>query len=84
MHDGHDEREPVSEAVNQVGRRVMDAAFIVHRTLGPGLLESVYEACMAEELRQAGLRVDRQVGVPVTYGEAWRSAIGSTYWWKGP
>ena len=69
MHDGHDETEPVPEAVNQVGRAVMDAAFTVHRTLGPGLLESVYEACVAEELKQAGLRVERQVGVPVTYGD---------------
>lgn len=69
MHDGHDETEPVPEAVNQVGRAVMDAAFTVHRTLGPGLLESVYETCLAEQLKQAGLQVDRQVGVPVTYGE---------------
>lgn len=36
---------------------------------GPGLLESVYEACLAEELRQRGLTVERQVGVPVTYGD---------------
>lgn len=70
MHDGHDGSEPVLEAVNQIGRSVMDAAFSVHRALGPGLLESVYEACMAEELHQAGLQVQRQVGVPVTYGEA--------------
>ncbi|MDI6625596.1 MAG: GxxExxY protein [Brevundimonas sp.] len=70
MHDGHDESEPVPETVNQIGRSVMDAAFTVHRALGPGLLESVYEACMAEELHQAGLQVQRQVGVPVTYGEA--------------
>jgi len=65
-HDGHDESEPVSAAVNQIGRSVMDAAFTVHRTLGPGLLESVYEACLAEELRRAGLSVERQVCVPVT------------------
>lgn len=70
MHDGHDGSEPILEAVNQIGRSVMDAAFSVHRALGPGLLESVYEACMAEELHQAGLQVQRQVGVPVTYGEA--------------
>ncbi|TAJ59586.1 GxxExxY protein [Brevundimonas sp.] len=69
MHDGHDESEPVPEGVNQVGRSVMDAAFNVHRALGPGLLEAVYEACMAEELHQAGSRVQRQVGLPVTYGE---------------
>lgn len=69
MHNEHDETEPISAAVNQIGRAVMDAAFAVHRTLGPGLLESVYEACLAEELKQAELRVERQIGVPVTYGE---------------
>jgi GxxExxY protein len=70
MHDGHDETEPVPEPVNRIGRAVMDAAFTVHRALGPGLLESVYEACMAEELHRAGLQVERQIGVPVAYGEA--------------
>ena len=49
---------------------MVDAAVAVHRALGPGLLESVYETCLAEELRQRGLRVDRQVGVPVAYGDA--------------
>ena len=47
----------------------MDAAFAVHRALGPGLLESVYEACLAEELSRAGLEVKRQVGLPVAYGD---------------
>ena len=45
----------------------MDAAFAVHRELGPGLLESVYEHCLAQDLIRAGLHVDRQVAVPVTY-----------------
>ena len=45
----------------------MDAAFAVHRDLGPGLLESVYEHCLAEELVQAGLQVERQVPIPVQY-----------------
>jgi len=75
MHNEHDETERISPAVNQIGRRVMDAAFAVHRTLGPGLLENVYETCLAEELRQAGLRVERQVGVPVIYGEV-RMEVG--------
>ena len=70
MHEGHDGTEPVSAGVERVGRAVVDAAFTVHRALGPGLLESVYEACLAEELRQAGLTVERQVGVPVAYGDA--------------
>jgi GxxExxY protein len=70
MHNEHDGAEAVSAGVNQVGRAVMDAAFAVHRALGPGLLESVYEVCLSEELGQAGLVVERQVGIPVAYGEA--------------
>lgn len=69
MHDEHDGTEAISAGVNHVGRAVMDAAFAVHRALGPGLLESVYEACLSEELKQAGLAVERQMGVPVAYGE---------------
>ncbi|MDQ3124174.1 MAG: GxxExxY protein [Pseudomonadota bacterium] len=69
MHDEHGGTEAVSARVNHVGRAVMDAAFAVHRALGPGLLESVYEVCLSEELRQAGLAVERQVGIPVAYGE---------------
>ncbi len=67
MHSEHDGIEAVSPAVNQIGRAVMDAAFAVHRELGPGLLESVYEHCLASDLVRAGLQVDRQVAVPVTY-----------------
>ncbi len=67
MHNEHDGTEPVSPEVNQTGRAVMDAAFAVHRELGPGLLESVYEHCLAQDLVRAGLHVDRQVAVPVTY-----------------
>jgi GxxExxY protein len=69
MHNEHDGREPVPEAIDRMGRRVLNAAFAVHTALGPGLLESVYEACLAEELRLAGLRVERQVVVPVQYGD---------------
>lgn len=67
MHEGHDAHEPVSAAVNRIGRAVLDAAFAVHSELGPGLLEAVYEHCLAEELQSAGLAVERQVGVPVNY-----------------
>ncbi|WP_269514833.1 GxxExxY protein [Brevundimonas subvibrioides] len=67
MHDEHNETEAVSADVNSVGRAVMDAAFAVHRELGPGLLESVYEHCLAQDLTRAGLSVERQVGVPVAY-----------------
>ena len=67
MHNEHDGTESVSPEVNQIGRAVMDAAFAVHRELGPGLLESVYEHCLSLDLVRAGLHVDRQLAVPVTY-----------------
>jgi GxxExxY protein len=67
MHEGHEGAEPVPADAERVGRVVVDAALTVHRALGPGLLESVYEACLAEERR--GLRVERQVGMPVAYGD---------------
>jgi len=69
-HEGHEGIEPIPANVERVGRAVMDAAFAVHKALGPGLLESVYETCLAEELKLRGLRVERQLGVPVIYGEA--------------
>ncbi|MCO5181485.1 MAG: GxxExxY protein [Anaerolineae bacterium] len=47
--------------------KIIGAAIEVHRHLGPGLLESVYEACLAYELAQAGLRVMRQKALPVVY-----------------
>lgn len=50
---------------NQIAREVVDAAFKLHTTLGPGLLESVYEALMARELDQRGLKVVRQQPVPI-------------------
>ena len=47
--------------------QIIGAAIKVHRTLGPGLLESVYETCLAYELRKRGLRTKRQVALPVVY-----------------
>jgi GxxExxY protein len=52
---------------NELADRVMDAAFLIHRELGPGLLESVYETVLARELTDAGLDVQRQVAVPVKF-----------------
>jgi GxxExxY protein len=52
---------------NEVSKTLVDAALKVHRALGPGLLESVYEIVLAHELRSRGLRVLRQVSVPVRY-----------------
>ncbi|HXQ16074.1 MAG TPA: GxxExxY protein [Caulobacteraceae bacterium] len=52
---------------NEIGQRVLGCALTVHRALGPGLLESVYETCLAHELGKAGLAFDRQLSLPVTY-----------------
>ena len=50
-----------------VARTAVDSAFAVHTALGPGLLESVYESCLAHELRKRDLLVERQVPLPVKY-----------------
>ncbi len=52
---------------NAIARQVMDAAFQIHRELGPGLLESVYEVVLAHKLVDLGLAVDRQVPVPTRF-----------------
>jgi GxxExxY protein len=52
---------------NDIGRIVVDAAIGIHRELGPGLLETVYEVILARELAQRSLRIERQVPVPVVY-----------------
>jgi len=52
---------------NEIGKIVVDAAVSVHRELGPGLLETVYEVILAHELQERGLRVKRQVPVPIEY-----------------
>lgn len=53
---------------NEISRVIVDAAIEVHRELGgPGLIESVYEEALVEELTRRGLRVERQLQVPITY-----------------
>ncbi|MBE6401760.1 MAG: GxxExxY protein [Verrucomicrobia bacterium] len=52
---------------NDIGTIIVDTAFQIHRNLGPGLLESVYELVLAKELEAQGLSVARQVAVPVIF-----------------
>jgi GxxExxY protein len=59
----------VAVSENAVAQQIVDAAYRVHTTLGPGLLESVYQAALAYELEKRGLRVARQQAVPVVYEE---------------
>lgn len=51
--------------LNALATRVLDCAFVVHRQLGPGLLESAYEACLCYELANAGLQFQRQLALPL-------------------
>ena len=53
--------------IERIGKAVLDAAFHVHSVLGPGLLESVYEAALAVELGKRGHKVERQVPIAVSY-----------------
>jgi GxxExxY protein len=55
------------ETTEQTAKAVVDAAFKIHRTLGPGLLESVYEACLVHELTLRGHSLQRQLVVPIVY-----------------
>lgn len=59
----------IPESVEQVATEVVDAAFKVHQKLGPGLLESVYEACLCHELTKRGCRCVRQAPVSITYDD---------------
>jgi GxxExxY protein len=53
--------------LNEISEKIIGAAIQVHRTLGPGLLESTYEACLKYELEKRGLKIQSQVGLPVIY-----------------
>jgi GxxExxY protein len=61
---------------NAIAKEIVDAAFRIHTNLGPGLLESVYDAVLAHELARRGLRAVRQQPIPVVY-ESVRLDTGS-------
>ena len=52
---------------NEISRVVVDAAMKLHKEMGPGLLDTVYEVILCDELSNRGLKVERQVGVPIRY-----------------
>ena len=66
-HQGHQGHPDVSEETDRVARTIVDAGLKVHKALGPGLLESAYEHCLAFELSARGLVVRRQVALPIVY-----------------
>jgi GxxExxY protein len=55
------------EGINEISRRVIGAAIEVHRCLGPGLMESTYQRCLAHELRLREMRFTRELPVPIVY-----------------
>jgi len=59
--------DKISEREDRIGRKVVNAAFKVHKELGPGLLEKIYEVCLAHELKKEGLDVIRQLALPIHY-----------------
>lgn len=59
----------LSERTEKIGKIIVNSAFKVHKQLGPGLLERVYEVCLAHEIAKAGLDVKRQVEIPIVYDE---------------
>ena len=59
--------KPLSEREEFIAEKIVDAAYTVHKTLGPGLLERVYEVCFCHELSKRELKYQRQVDIPITY-----------------
>ena len=57
----------LSQQEEQIGKAIVNAAYKIHKALGPGLLEKVYEVCMAHELRKTGFDVKRQIDIPIVY-----------------
>jgi GxxExxY protein len=58
---------PIKPELNNISGAIVDTAYQVHTTLGPGLLESVYQKCMVIELREKGFAVDTEVQIPIQY-----------------
>ncbi len=57
----------LSDDEEEIGKAIVNAAFKVHSELGPGLLEKIYEVCLAHELRKTGYTVERQKEIPIQY-----------------
>jgi GxxExxY protein len=60
--------DALAERIDEIGRSVVDACYCIHRELGPGLLESSYQACLIYELQNRGLRVEAELKLPLRYG----------------
>jgi len=59
--------KPLSKREESIAKKIVNAAYTVHKILGPGLLERVYEVCFCHELSKRELKYQRQVDIPITY-----------------
>jgi len=57
----------LSQKEEEIATKIVDSAYTVHKSLGPGLLESIYEACFCHELAKRGLKFEKQCGLPLKY-----------------
>jgi GxxExxY protein len=64
---GKKNKNMIAERTEAFAKIVVNSAFKVHKELGPGLLERVYEVCLAHEISKAGLDVKRQINIPIVY-----------------
>ena len=64
----HEKRfNPIPSELEDIGKKIVHAAYLVHKALGPGLLEKVYEICFCHELAKMGLNLKRQMDIPIVY-----------------
>jgi GxxExxY protein len=59
--------QPIPSELDKIDKLIVDAAFTVHKNLGPGLLEKVSEVCFCHELSKRGLKYSRQIDIPIDY-----------------
>lgn len=60
-------KKMTSSEIEHIGKTIVNSAFKVHKELGTGLLEKVYEICLAHEINKAGIHVSRQLTIPIVY-----------------
>lgn len=66
-HQNTKQYESISLKSDLIGKQIVDAAYLVHKKLGPGLLEKIYEICFCHELSKKGICFARQVEIPIVY-----------------
>ena len=69
-HQAHQEHQEISADLDRLARLIVDSGLKVHKALGPGLLESAYEHCLAYELSERDIPIKRQVPLPIIYAGA--------------